>query len=303
MRLAPFFWVTLIVLTTSTPSARQDAAQPPALADARTALGGDAALSAVKSFVATGSLSYHVAGMTLQSDIEIDCVLPSQFVRIERREVSRGPLGSFVITEWHGFNADTPINRTEAPGATIPVVIDPNPPKTPQEVADRAARQLANQRRAFARLALALFATTFPVYPVTLTPAPANQAETGAAFDVAGADGFTFQLVLDPATRLPARISWMARPIVSGTITRTTTVTSRGDVVSGPPSSLPSGDPTAGMADVPSQISIDDFRVENGLNWPHRLTTTVDGKLYEEIKISKYKINVTIDPKKFKTDR
>ncbi|HKW02637.1 MAG TPA: hypothetical protein VJN96_22635 [Vicinamibacterales bacterium] len=294
----------LAVLAMPALSARQDPASPAALADARAALGGDAALGAVTSFVVTGSLVHNTSGVRLQSDIEIDCVVPSQYVRVERRVASRGPLGSFVITSWHGFNVDTLINRTEAPGADIPVVIDPNPPTTPQEADDRAAKGLAGQRRAFAKLALALFATTFKVYPVTFTAAASpNPAETGAVFDVAGADGLAFQLAFDAATRLPARISWMAKPIVSATIVHTTTVTSRGDVVSGPPGTLPPGDPTAGLAEVPWQQSIGDFRVESGLNLPHRLTTTVDGKPYEDIKIDKYKINVKIDPKKFKADR
>jgi hypothetical protein len=294
----------LVVLSTPVLSRRQDPAAVAALADARTALGGDAALTAVTSFVATGSLTRYVADRALQSDIEFDCVLPAQCVRVEHRAMPGGPTGGFAIHEWHGFNGDALINRTEAPGAPFPVTFDPNPPKTPQEAADRTARLLDNQRRAFARMTLALFATTLHTYPVTYAPATSpGAAGADVSFDVKGAGGFLFRLSFDGTTHLPARIAWMASPIVSGTTTRSTAVSARGTVITSPPRVLPMGDPTAGLGDVAWQLSIEEFRIENGLNWPHRLSTMSDGAPYEDIKIAKYKINVKIDPKKFKTVR
>src|SRR6476659_7140162 len=125
----------LTVVTTPLLSLRQAGVQPAPLADARAALGGDVALSAVTSVVATGSLTRSIAPGGSTADIEFDCVVPAQFVRIEHRVASRGPLGSFTITDWHGFDGDTLINRTEAPGAPIPVVIPGNVPQTPQDAA------------------------------------------------------------------------------------------------------------------------------------------------------------------------
>lgn len=284
-------------------SAQQNAARPLALDDARAALGGDAALKAVTSFVANGSLTRYFGGNSSKADIEFDCVLPSQCVRIEERLIPGGPTGGFTIHDWHGFDADTLINRTEAPGAPIPVTLDPNPPKTPQEAADRTARLLANQRRAFARVTLALFATTLTTYPVTYEAVTSSSVATSeAALDATGADGFVFRIAFDNSTHLPTRIAWMAKPVVSVTSSRAVT-SSRGSVTSSPPTGIPAGDPTVGLADVAWQLSIDDFRLENGLNWPHRLSTMADGAPYEEIKIAKYKINAKIDPKKFKTGR
>ena len=281
-------------------SGHQAFVQPAALADARTALGGDASLNAVTSLVVAGALTKYIAPGGTPADVEFDYVLPAQYVRIERRVTSRGPLGSFTITDWHGLDGDTLINRTEAPGATIPVVIPGPQPQTQQEADALHARLLNNQRRAFARFALPLFATPFAVYPVTFTPSAASSSHE-IAFDVAGTDGFTFQFALDATTHLPARISWMGRPIVTVTTSSMATISGRdGTVRSTPPTGIPAGDPTTGMPDVPWQLSIGDYRAERGLTWPHRLTTTVDGKPYEDIKISKYRINEKIDPKKFK---
>ena len=58
-------------------------------------------------------------------------------------------------------------------------------------------------------------------------------------------------------------------------------------------------DPTAGLADVPWETTLSNYKIENGLNWPRTLTTTADGKTFETLRISKIRINLSIDPKKF----
>jgi hypothetical protein len=62
---------------------------------------------------------------------------------------------------------------------------------------------------------------------------------------------------------------------------------------------FPTDDPTAGMADVPWEMTIADYRLADGLNWPHRMVTTVGADKYEELRLSRFRLNPAIDAKVF----
>jgi hypothetical protein len=57
---------------------------------------------------------------------------------------------------------------------------------------------------------------------------------------------------------------------------------------------LPQGDPTAGLPLIEYQLSLTDYRTDNGLTWPRRLTLVANGKSIEETRVSKYEINPKI---------
>jgi hypothetical protein len=134
------------------------------------------------------------------------------------------------------------------------------------------------------------------------------------AIDLKGPDIGNWRLLLDEKTHLPIKIVWKAKPIVmfSTMMTTTTTTTStvttrRGEppvMPAAPPPpppvmTMPVGDPSANLDPVDWEMTIGDYKVADGLNWPHRVTTTFDGKKWEDTRIGKYKINPKIDPKKF----
>ena len=73
------------------------------LGAARQALGGDAALAAVKSFTVSGSLARDLGRFGSSSDLEISCELPDKFVRMTHRRMDMGPMGSSDITELQSF--------------------------------------------------------------------------------------------------------------------------------------------------------------------------------------------------------
>ena len=105
------------------------------------------------------------------------------------------------------------------------------------------------------------------------------------AMDATGPGDRTWRVFFDPATHLPARLTWMARPIITFSASSGTRVR------------LPD-EPTE---DVPWEIVASGYKLESGLNLPRTFTTTFDGKRYETMKFSKIKINPVIDLKKFKT--
>jgi hypothetical protein len=109
-----------------------------------------------------------------------------------------------------------------------------------------------------------------------------------------------WRLFLDARTHLPVRLSWMARPIVTLSTTSVASVNERtGAVASGRPPGFPAGDPTSGMPDVPWEMTISDYRVADGLTWPHRMTTTVGADKYEELRLGRFRLNPAIDAKVF----
>jgi hypothetical protein len=173
--------------------------------------------------------------------------------------------------------------------------------RTPDEIAAAAAKAVAVNKQGAVPLALSMFGDSFGSYPLVFSAAGQATAGTKTVdlVIVKSADDFTWTLRLDGVTHLPTTISWMAKPLVFFATSSRTKVT-RGGVIQSPPSGTPPpGDPTVGLALVEWRMTISDYRVTGGLNWPHKLTTTIDGKPYEEIRLGTFKINPTIDPKRF----
>jgi hypothetical protein len=301
--------LTVSVAMVATAAVRGDGqAAVDLLGAARQALGGDAALTAVKSFTVGGSLARDLGRFGNTSDLEISCELPDRFVRMTHRRVDMGPMGSGDITEFRGFNGDDPIQETIAPDSPVPPVIHAGPaPTTPAEIAAERQRRATVNKRIFVELALPLFGASFGGFPLDFRPAGRVPLATGPAdeIDARGPDGSTWFLFLDASTHLPVKLTWRAKPIVTFSTSSIVTTTSSGQVVSSSPSTpvvLPS-DPTAGMAMVEWAMTIDDYKTADGLNWPHRFTTTVDGKKYEELRLKQFRLNPKIDAKRFKPSK
>ncbi|HUL75339.1 MAG TPA: hypothetical protein VLT86_19660 [Vicinamibacterales bacterium] len=287
------------ILASALPAAQSDVRT--LLAATRTALGGDVVLNSVKAIVATGTLSRRLTPVGVSGDVEYDCVLPDQFVRVLHRAV-----GWYDVSDYAGFNANDVIHRTVFPMRTAgrPVVTPVPPVTTPLEAAQEQMTLLREHRHLFAELTLPLFGASFDGYPLQFSlrsglPAPERQVDE---LVVTGGDGFTLSLFLDAATHLPARLTWRASPIVVLGTSSTMVVGPHGRMFDSPaPPTVPSGQSTARLESVEWQTTFTDYRRVAAFNWPHRFTVAVGGKAYEDLKISNYAINSAIDPSKFKT--
>jgi hypothetical protein len=272
------------------------------LAAARDALGGAAALERVTTFAVSGSLERRIGGMSTMSSLDFRCVFPDKFVRIEQRTSDMGPLGTSHITEYTGFNNQDPIQDMVAVGLRGPAVIPGRPaPRTAAEIAAERTRVTGLKKHHFVHIALPLFATSFATYPLEFSDAgqvilPSGRAD---AIDARGPDGFSSRLFVDAVTHLPVQVTWMARPVVVFSTTQRVSVGPRGEVSQQGGTTPPPGDPTAGMPDVEWRLTVSKFKVADGLNWPHRFTTTVDGNRYEDIELGTFKINAKVDLKSF----
>jgi len=302
--------VALALLASAARVASQSGDAAKILADARQALGGDSALTAVQTVTVIGSLARTVGNHTSDSSLEIAWELPDKFVRTQRlTEGGGGPLPSWTITTRDGFSGDAPIHEALAPDAPFPVEIPVNPPpQTPADIAADLKKKLLNQRHTFTQLALPLFAASSTAYPLTFLHAGQKPIgnSTADVIETRGPDNRVVRLFVDTKTHLPVMLSWTARPVVvtaSGSTTTAVAVRGGQATASRPPDmaiTLPVGDPTAGMPDVEHQMTIGDYKVDNVLNWPHRFIDRVDGKVFEDVRLGKFKVNGKINPSTFR---
>jgi hypothetical protein len=277
---------------------------------ARQALGGEAALAGVTSLTINGSLTQRLSQITTSASYESSWQAPDKFLRISRRTTG-GPM-SFTITDYDGFNGDAAIHDVVAPDAPVPVTIPGPQPRTPEEAAAARARSLDAMRSKFFEAVIPLF--VIPPGAWRLEVSFAGKAVLDKAqidvVDIKRADGKIYRLLLDEQTHLPLRLLWKAKPIVmmSTTSRSTSQVTVRPtpggmEVLSPLPDpvmpNLPAGDPTAGLPYVQWEMAIRDYKVSDGLNWPRRLTTSYGGQEWEDLRISRYRLNPKIDMKIF----
>ena len=260
---------------------------PQVLAAARTALGGEKNLDAVKTFVANGRTRQLRGNNLVPIEFEINCELPARFVR--KDEI---PAQDTDVTV-SGFNGDTLIQfpmpgagrggpgRGPAPEgrAAAPPAGDGRaargdgggrgaPPMNP------AQQRLNAVKQDFARLMLGVFATSFPTYPLTFKYAGIGEAPEGKAdiVEVTGPGNFSARLVVQQDTHLPVMLMWQQ--------------------------------PAPGQpAPAEYRMYYADFRDVNGVKWPFRIRRAVAGQTIEETTFDRIRINAKIDARKFETPK
>ena len=197
-----------------------------------------------------------------------------------------------------------------------------------QEAARKAALESAKQD--FARMALGMFAKAPAAYPLTMTFTGQAEAPEGKAdvIEVKGEGDFTARLFVDANSHLPLMLSWMAkepltmsRSVSSGPGGATAVTVGGGassSVVAAPAGQTPRANMTPEERDalmkqleeqrkeaeakrrvVEYRLFYGDYRAVDGVQVPHRIQRSVDGKPVEEVTFEKVKVNSKIDAKKF----
>jgi len=260
------------------------------IAEARTALGGEAKLGAIKTFIVTGRTRQVRGDNLVPIEFEIQAELPDKFAR--RDEFPAQDAGPTVT----GFNADRYL-QSPAPQPP-PARPGGPPPPTPQQLEAAARAQLVNAKQDFARLMLGLFAASYPSHPLTFAYVGQAEAPQGRAdvLDVKGPGDFVARLFIDGKTHLPIMLSWQARqppPRGRGP---------GGQSPGGPPpagAAPPTGPPPAPPAPVENRLYFAEYRSFDGLQLPTRVRRAVAGDTTEETTFDRFRINARVDPRRF----
>ena len=249
------------------------------MAAARAALGGDAKIAAVKTFIANGRTRQVRGENLVPIEFEIQAELPDKYSR--RDEFPAQDAGPVTA----GFVADALV-LVPRPAPPPPRPGAPAPPPGQQEAMLRG--RLMGAKQDFARLLLGMFATSTPAFPLTYSYVGQAEAPQGKAdvIDVKGPNNFAARLFIAGDTRLPIMVSWTA-----------------------PGPLRPPGAPVAPVAPAapaapaaPEQrLFFADYRDVDGLKLPFRIRRAAGAETTEETTFDRYRINARIDPRRFDT--
>ncbi len=261
--------IALLVPTLASGEASADGASK-VLAASREALGGEAKLAAIRTFTVTGRTQQLRGNNLVPIEFEIVCDLVGKYRRTD--EVPAQESGPTAL----GFNGDELIQLPLAPAsAGRSAGTNPGQAFSPQARA-------AGVRQDFARLAFGLFASSFAGFPLSFTYAGRAEAPQGQAdvLEARGPEDFTMRLFISGDSHLPLMASWQAPAAAPG----------RGAPAAGP-----------APATVEHRLYYADYRETNGLHWPYRLRHAIGSDTMEETTIDRFRVNTSIDPKKFLT--
>jgi len=233
------------------------------MAAARMALGGQARIAAVKTFIINGRTRQVRGDNLIPTEFEIQVELPDKYSRRDEFPAQdAGPATS-------GFNGDRLIQIPPAP-TPLARAGAPSPNPTQQEAALRARVNAARQD--LARLMLGMFAGTSPNFPVVFAFIGQAEAPQGKAnvVDVKGEGNFAARLFIDAQTNLPLMLTWQA---------------------AAPPPAAP----------VEQRLYFADYRSVEGLQFPFRIRRASGVDTTEETTFDRFRLNARIDPKRFDT--
>jgi hypothetical protein len=310
--------LTAAMAWTAFSAAAQSTADPSAvLSRARQALGGDAKLSAIKSFVATGHTRQVRGEMLVPIEFEIACELPDKYVR--RDEI---PVQESAPTST-GFNGDGLIQVPPPPPPSPQPAAPARGPGAPggragaplSPVAARLAR-VNSLKQDFAKLTLGMFAASFDGSPLTFTVAGRAESPQGTAdvLDVKGAGGFSMRLFVSTDTHLPLMVSWTTPATLANLV-----MLAPGQPIVVEAPAPP--DATASQADkdgyakaiqdlrartvasakpIANYLYYSDYRAAGGgVLFPFRLRKAIGADTIEQTDFDGFKLNARIDAKKF----
>ena len=242
------------------------------MAAARAALGGEAKISGVKTFIATGRTRQVRGENLVPIEFEIQAELPDKYSR--RDEFPAQDAGPVTA----GFVGDAlvliprPVPPSPRPGM-------PAPPPGAMEAQLRARTMQTKQD--FARLLLGMFAGTTPAFPVTYSYVGQAEAPQGKAdvIDVKGPANFSARLFVADNS-VPIMLTWTGAQGAGG---------------------APGGPAGAPSAPVEQRLYFADYRDVDGLKLPFRIRRAAGSETTEETTFDRYRINAKVDPRRFDT--
>jgi hypothetical protein len=269
----------LLVLALAFASMGPPAAPDPVtwLAESRVAMGGNAAFSGVTEVKLGGNLISSRAVRSSHIAWEATWQVPDRFLMQETHTIPT-PVGANAMTTKTGFRGETSLHEivSSALSGLGPFAL--GAPLSPQEKADKNAREVRAARRLLVRLMVPLFASVdivSTVMPLTMT-AGADVAMPGGPAHLitfSGPDEFSMGLLLDTASHLPVLLTWQGPPLAVGSAPRPGSVA-----------------PAPKVPDVEHQFRFEDFATKDGRHWPRRIVHIIAGTAYAEFRVNKHSV-------------
>jgi hypothetical protein len=269
-----------------------DARATELLAQARAALGGESKFAKIQGLSAAGTFQRQAGDRRLQGELTLDVQLPDKMVRTD----SMNPIGDATIVLIQGINGDQLLRNTRTINGGPNMMIRMAPPGGP----DAEAQALRNQRAELARLALAMLLTSPPSMPLEYAYAGEAESDEGKAdvIDAKGPGSFAVKLFLDRKSHRPLMLQYHG---AAARLVMQTQQLQRGAVRGAQPGSeqrppqLPSDAPQI----VEITMFLDDYRPVDGIQLPHHITRSFDGKPNEEWTFKSIKLNPAFKPDTF----
>jgi len=291
--LSTFVIVALYFGLHSQPGAAQARTAESVMASARTALGGEAKIAAVKTFIANGRTRQVRGENLVPIEFEIQVELPDKYARRDEFPAQdQGPVNA-------GFVGDQLVLMPR-PTPPVPPPGAPAPPPGAFENQMRARMMQAKQD--FARLMLGMFAGSTPAFPLTYAYAGQAEAPQGKAdvIDVKGPANFSGRLFVAD-NGLPIMFSWTQAQGAQGA-PRPAAAGAPAPAAPGAPAPSAPGAPGAPRAPLPEQrLYFAEYRDVDGLKLPFRIRRAVGAETTEETTFDRYRINAKVDPRRFDT--
>ncbi|HKX28688.1 MAG TPA: hypothetical protein VJ302_13400 [Blastocatellia bacterium] len=239
------------------------------LKQGRESIGGESVLTEIRSLSAGGNVRVVSGNREIRGELKLKLLLPDRFMRTMSLT-----LGSKEITATEIVNGD----RVQA---------DPLP-ITDLPAADPGASARERQVR-----------SEFYRFLIAVLPAPAWTSQFSYSFQremkmkvgkfdllsVKGPDGFAVWLYVDQRTHRPSMLSYLApAPPETG-------------------NQQLNQDETGEPIMINYQCVFSDYRHVGDLWLPHQMTRTADGRVIEEWRIHKYKLNPELKPGQFEKRR
>ena len=262
------------------------------LKQARAALGGESKLAKVQGLSAVGTAAREMGDRQITGDLTIDLQLPDKMVRTD----SMSPMGDATIVVLSGINGDTLLRNSKTLNGGPGMMVRMPPP--PAAGSDAEAQALRAARADLVRLTVAFLLTSPASMPLEFADGGEAESPDGKAdvINVKGPGSFAARLFFDQASHRPLMLSYQ------GIAPRMVMQTMRG----APPreAAAPSNGPEGAAAPQPPQavdiqMFLEDYRAEDGVLLPHKVSRSVEGKTTEEWTFKTIRINPAFKPDVF----
>jgi hypothetical protein len=262
-----------------------DARATELVGQARAALGGEKAVARIQGLSATGTVQRLIGDRTVEGDVTFDLQLPDKMLRTDSIS-PMGDRGGPTLVTGNGINGEKLLRTSRISNAPPGAIIRTPPP--PAAGSDAETQALRNSRAEMARMTIALLVVAPASMSVEYTAAGQAESPDGKAdvLDIKGANNFAARLFLDATSHRPLMLTYrgvVPRMVVQtqrGAAPPTPGTESRGDLPAPPPGDV-----------VDITMFLDDYRPVDGVQLPHHITRSVDGKPNEELTFNTIKIN------------